>query len=151
MRKLILGAALAWGLAALVHETGRALAGYDARAESREEVDWWRPGMPRLAELDRCLALVRRRVPPGRVVAFASPADTPETPDHEFYTWRWAAYLLPRWEVAPLDDPQVGDVAGYLLTWRREIANPRLEPLAADREIPACRLYRVRWVRKAGP
>jgi hypothetical protein len=147
MRRLILGFALAWGIAALLHETGRALAGFDARAQNRDEVPYWRLGTPPVEELDRCLDLVRQRVPPGRVVAFASPADTPETVDHEFYRWRWAAYLLPDWDVAPLQDPQTAHTAEYLITWHRGIENPRLTLLAQHARVAGCRLYQVR---KAG-
>jgi hypothetical protein len=154
IRKLILGLALAWAIAALLLETGRALAGFDDRGQSRDEVPSWRFGTPQAEELDRCLALVRRRVPAGRIVVFASPAgasETPETPqtlDHEFFRWRWAAYLLPRWEVAPLKDPTIRATADYVITWRRDLAIPRLALVAADPDVPGCRLYRVR---KAGP
>ena len=147
IRKLILGFALAWAIAALLLETGRALAGFDDRGQSRDEVPYWRFGTPQVDELDRCLNLVRQRVPPGRVVVFASPADTPETPetpDHEFFRWRWAAYLLPRWEVAPLQDPTISRTAEYLITWRRDLEIPRLAFLAGDPGIPGCRLYQVR-------
>jgi len=146
MRKLILGFALAWGLLALLRETGHALAEVDAREQNRESVPYWRLGTPQVEELDRCLALVRQRVPPGRVVAFASPPDE-ATPGEqsEFFRWRWAAYLLPAHEVAPLQGPDTGRLAEYLVTYQRDFENPRLVLLA---ERPGCRLYQVR---KAAP
>src|SRR5437868_4157849 len=95
-RTLILGFALAWGVLAFLRETGRALAALDDQANGRAAVTDWRLGSPRVEALDRCLALVRERVPPGRVVAFASPADSRPFPNAGFFRWRWAAYLLPR-------------------------------------------------------
>jgi hypothetical protein len=141
MRKLILGCALAWGVLVFLRETGRALVAIDARAESRESVPYWRFGMPQVASLDRCLDLVRRQVPRGSVVAFASPPDTAAGDRSEFFRWRWAAYLLPRHEVAPLQGPDTGRLAEYLITYQRAIENPRLVAMA---ELPGCKLYRVR-------
>jgi hypothetical protein len=141
MRKLILGFALAWGVLALLRETGRALAGVDARGESRESVPYWRLGMPQVEALDRCLDLVRQRVPPGRVVVFASPPDPGPGDQAELFRWRWAAYLLPQYEVAPLQGPDTARLAEYLVTYQRDFENPRLEAMA---ELPGCRLYRVR-------
>jgi hypothetical protein len=143
-RKLILGLAVAWAALALLRETAGTLAGLDIRAKihpTPESIARWRLGTPPVARLDRCLDLVRQHVPPGRVVAFASPADTPGKKDGEFYRWRWAAYLLPEYDVAPLQGPDTGRLAQYLITWERTVANPRLEPLAAQ---PGCQLYRVR-------
>jgi hypothetical protein len=139
-RKLILGFVLAWGAFALLQETGRALAGVDARDRDRQAVPYWRLGTPQVARLDRCLDLVRRRVPSGSVVAFASPPDGAGEARHEFFRWRWAAYLLPEYEIAPLAGPDTGRLAEYLVTYHRDLDNPRLQPLAAA---PDCRLYRV--------
>jgi hypothetical protein len=141
MRKLILGFALAWGVLALLRETGHALAEVDARERNREPVPYWHLGTPQVADLDRCLALVRQRVPPGKVVVFASPPDETAGDQTEFFRWRWAAYLLPRHEVAPLSGPDTGRLAEYLITYQRDFENPRLEAMA---ELPGCRLYKVR-------
>jgi hypothetical protein len=145
MRKLILGFALAWGAFAFLRETGRVLAAVDGRAENRAAVPYWHLGTPQVERLDRCLALVRERVPPGRVVVFASPPDAEPGKLHEFFRWRWAAYLLPGYDVAPLEGPDTGRLAEYLVTYHRDIENPRLEEIA---ELPDCKLYRVR---KAAP
>ena len=141
MRKLILGIALAWGVLAFLRETGLALGEVDARAENRATVPYWRLGTPQVERLDRCLALVQERVSPGRVVVFASPPGTAEGDQSEFFRWRWAAYLLPQYEVAPLQGPDTGRLAEYLITYQRTIEHPRLEAMA---EIPDCQLYRVR-------
>jgi len=51
-------------------------------------------------------------------------------------------YLLPEDQVMPLADPRSATAAGYLLTVRRPIVHPRLEPLGL---LPGgARLYRVR-------
>jgi hypothetical protein len=144
MRKLILGFALAWGLFSLLRETGHALAEMDAREQNREAVPYWRLGTPQVEELDRCLALVRQRVPPGRVVVFASPPDETPGDQSEFFRWRWAAYLLPAHEVAPLQGPDTGRLAEYLVTYQHDFENPRLQPMAQLPEIPGCHLYKVR-------
>jgi hypothetical protein len=145
MRKLILGIALSWGVLAFLRETGLALGEVDARAENRSALPYWRLGTPQVEKLDRCLALVRERVPPGRVVVFASPPDTEPRTLHEFFRWRWAAFLLPQYDVAPLQGPDTGRLAEYLIAYQRTIENPRLEAMA---EVPGCQLYRVR---KAAP
>ena len=147
MRKLILGFALAWGVFALLRETGEALVEVDAREEDQAAVPFWRLGTPQVRRLDRCLELVRQRVPPGHVVVFASPEDARPGDQHEFFRWRWAAYLLPHHDVAPLKGPDTGRLAEYLITYDRDIDNPRLEPLSEATELPDCHLYAV----KRGP
>jgi hypothetical protein len=142
-RKLILGLALAWGIFSLLREVGHALAGLDSRAAFRGDVAYWQLGTPPVERLDRCLDLVRRHVPPGHVVAFASSADA--GPDAEFFRWRWAAYLLPRHDLAPLQGPDTERLAEYLLAYDRPLAIPRLLPLAGG---DGCRLY---WVQKGAP
>jgi hypothetical protein len=95
--------------------------------------------------LDRCLDLVRRHVPPDRLVVFASSPDAGDTgTGSEFYRWRWAAYLLPRYDLAPLRSPMPAEtvrLAEYLIAFERTLEIPRLEILE---ERPGCRLYRVR-------
>jgi hypothetical protein len=141
-RKLILGFVLAWGVLSLLRETGSALAGLDGRAELRDDVTGWQLGTPPVERLDRCLDLVRRHVPPDRLVVFASSADA--GPDGEFFRWRWAAYLLPRHDLAPLRSPMPAEtarLAEYVLAYERTLAIPRLEIVE---ERPGCRLYRVK-------
>lgn len=137
-RKTILGLALAWAALAFVAEMSRAVGEYDRR-ESRfvSRPEGWRPGMPQPARLERCLAGVRETVPPGSVVAFESPG--PE--GARFFAWRWAAYLLPEHDVAPLLDPRTADLAQYLVTYAIRVEDPRIELI---RRLPGCRLYRVR-------
>jgi hypothetical protein len=141
LRKVLLGFALAWGVFAFLRETGHTLSDLDNREETKDAVEDWRPGTPPVARLDRCLDLVRQRVPPGHVVVFASSADDVGGPESEFFRWRWAAYLLPQYDVAPLHGADTGKLAEYLITFDRPLDNPRLETLA---EIPGCRLSRVR-------
>jgi hypothetical protein len=148
MRKLILGFALAWGVFALLRETTEALVEVDARDEDQSSVPYWHLGTPQVKRLDRCLELVRQQVPPGHVVVFASPEDARTGDQHEFFRWRWAAYLLPQYDVAPLKGPDTGLLAEYLITYHRDIENPRLEPMA---ELPDCHLYRVRKVAPSSP
>lgn len=139
LRKLILGFVLAWGLLVMLREMSFALAQYDGRMSlSPREVSRWRHGTPPVERLDRCLAGVRERVPPGRVVVFVSPRGPHNA---EFFRWRWAAYLLPEHEVAPLRGPDTGTLAEYLVAYQRDFHHPRLELMA---QLPECRLYRVR-------
>jgi hypothetical protein len=144
-RKLILGFVLAWGILSLLRETGRALADLDGRAGFRGDVAYWQLGTPPVERLDRCLDLVRRHVPPDRLVVFASSPDAGDAgPGSEFYRWRWAAYLLPRYDLALLQSPMPAEtvrLAAYVLAYERTLEIPRLEVLA---ERPGCRLYRVR-------
>ena len=138
LRKTILGLALAGAALAFLAEMGRAVGEYDRR-ESRfvGRPEDWRSGMPQVARLERCLAGVRETVPAGSVVAFESPA-----PDGaRFFAWRWAAYLLPEYDVAPLLDSRTADAAQYLVTYAVRVEDPRIELI---RRLPGCRLYRVR-------
>jgi hypothetical protein len=139
-RKVLLGFALAWGVFAFLRETGHTLSDLDSREETQDVVADWRPGTPPVERLDRCLDLVRRRVPAGHVVVFASSTGSDNGPDGEFFRWRWAAYLLPQYDVAPLHGADTARLAEYLITFDRPLENPRLETLA---EIPGCRLSRV--------
>lgn len=138
LRKTILGLALAGAALAFVAEMSRAVGEYDRR-ESRfaGRPEDWRAGMPQVARLERCLAGVRETVPAGSVVAFDSPG-----PDGaRFFAWRWAAYLLPEHDVAPLLDTRTADAAQYLVTYAVRVEDPRIELI---RRLPGCRLYRVR-------
>jgi len=142
LRQLILGFALAWGVLSLLRETGSALADLDGRAERGGDVTSWQLGTPPVERLDRCLDLVRRHVPTDRLVVFASSPDA--GPESEFYRWRWAAYLLPRHDLALLQSPMPAETvrrAEYLLADERTLEIPRLEVLE---ERPGCRLYRVK-------
>jgi hypothetical protein len=137
LRKTILGFALAWAGLAFLGEMSRAVGEYDRR-ESRiaGRPEEWRPGMPQPARLERCLAKVREIVPPGSVVAFEAPG--PE--GARFFAWRWASYLLPEHDVAPLSDAQTDDLAQYFVTYAVRVEDPRIELI---RRLPGCRLYRV--------
>ena len=139
LRKLILGFVLAWGLLVMLREMSFALAQYDGRTSLNPRATIrWRYGTPPVERLERCLAGGRKLVPPGRVIVFVSPAG-PQNAD--FYRWRWAAYLLPEHEVAPLRDSETGRLAEYLVAYQQDFQHPRLEAMA---QLPGCRLYRVR-------
>lgn len=137
-RKLILGFALCWAGWAFLAEVNEALGGWDARREWSLPPTSWRPGMPQPERLERCLAEVRRRVPPGRVLVFDSP---PGPHGADFYRWRWAVYLLPAHDVIQPSQRDAARLAQYLVTYGTRFENPRLELIARP---PGCRLYRVR-------
>lgn len=102
LKRLTLGLLLAWAGAGFLLEMNGALAGWDGRAERTEPPWLWRPGMPQTAELERCLAVARREIPTGTVVAFSS---LDEPPGAAFYRWRWAAYLMPAHVVVQDGEP----------------------------------------------
>lgn len=102
LKRLALGLLVAWAAAGFLAEVNRALTGWDARAEITEPPWLWRPGLAQPAELERCLASLRQEIPPGTVVAFASPD---EPPGAAFYRWRWAAYFLPAQDVVREGEP----------------------------------------------
>src|SRR5947199_9197256 len=118
-RKLILGFALAWALLALLEETSRAFTAWDERGQQApNRPARWRFDTKPVADLAACVALVRERVPPGKVVVFVSPQEggvggrgggspvASNLEDAEFFRWRWAAFLLPEYEVAPIRHPR---------------------------------------------
>ena len=136
-RRLLLATALAWALAALLGEMRAAFEELDQRAVPGTANRRWQFGTPRVERLAAAADEVRRRIPPGSTLAFASPDD-----GADFDRFRWLAYLLPEDQVMPLADPRSATAAGYLLTVRRPIVHPRLEPLGL---LPGgARLYRVR-------
>lgn len=137
LRKTILGLALAGAALGFLAEMSEAVGEYDRRESRYVRPEDWRAGSPQVARLERCLSGVREAVPAGSVVAFESPG--PE--GARFFTWRWAAYLLPEHDVAPLLDPRAVDAARYLVTYAVRVEDPRIELI---RRLPGCRLYRVR-------
>lgn len=140
MRRLILGIALLWGGIGLLTEMSRALAEHDRReswAVGRPE--YWRLGTPEPARLERCIAEVAKVVPAGSTIAFASAG-----PDRSsrFFEWRWAAYLLPAYDVAPWEDLPPGWPAPYVVAWGGvRVRDPKLERVRIS---PECKVYRVR-------
>jgi hypothetical protein len=139
MRRLILGCALLWGGLGLLVEMSRAVAEHDRR-ESRlvGEPELWRLGTPEPDRFERCLAGVRQVLPAGDTIAFASGFPDPSS---RFFAWRWAAYLLPDYDVAPWEDlPKDWRVAA-VAAWGVRLGDPRYEPV---RRSPGCTIYRVR-------
>lgn len=139
MRRLMLGTALLWAGLGLLTEMSRAVAGFDGR-------DRWLPGRPELwrldtpepAGLERCLAGVREVVPPGSTIAFASAGPDPGA---RFFEWRWAAWLLPAYDVAPWEDVPRAWPFPYAVAWGTRIEDARYEVI---RHSPGCEIYRVR-------
>lgn len=138
LRRLPLAVALAWALAVLLGEMRAALEGLDQRALPGTNNRRWQFGTPRVERMAAAADEVRRRIPPGSILAFASPDD-----GADFDRFRWTAYLLPEDQVMPLADPRSATAASYLLTVRRPpMVHPRLEPQGV---LPGgARLYRVR-------
>jgi hypothetical protein len=143
LRKPILGLLLLWCAVSFLAEMNDALEGWDLRATSSRGPHTWRFGNPQLERLIACLDDVRERVPPGSVIAFASPAgqarDRAER--NAFFRARWAASFLPAHEVLPIDDPSAARVAEYVIDYRAGLDLPRLEPVA---QLRGCRLFKVR-------
>lgn len=144
LRKPILGLLLLWCAAAFLSEMNDALEGWDRRAHAPRGPHTWRFGNPQLERLIACLDDVRERVPPGSVIAFASPAGREEgegTERNAFFRARWAASFLPAHEVLPIDDPSAPQAAEYVIDYRAGLDLPRLEPVA---QLRGCRLLKVR-------
>jgi hypothetical protein len=138
LRRSLLGLLVLWAAVALLAEVRGALTSWDARAEWRGPADRWRFGTPQVTRLERCLAPVRRLVPAGSIVAFATP-DEPRL--NAFFATRWAAYLMPAHHVLVREDPAAGVMAGYVVAYGVPLQDPRTELV---RQLPGCRLYRVR-------
>lgn len=137
LKRLALGLLTGWAAYGFLYEMNAAVASWDDR--SRGIGRWaWRLGAPEPSRLARCLNRARKVMPPGSAVAFTSP-DQP--PGMEFQRWRWAAYLLPAYDVLPLGDPAAPALAEYAIAWQSKIDHPRAEPL---RHLPGCWLYRVK-------
>lgn len=140
MRRLILGIALLWGGLGLLTEMSRALAGHDRRESwLAERPEYWRLGTPEPARLERCLVRVSKVVPAGSTIAFASADPDPST---RFFEWRWAAWLLPAYDVAPWPDLPPDRPAPTVVAWGGvQVPDPQRERV---RLAPKCEIYRVR-------
>lgn len=137
-RRLILVLFLAWSAFAFLAEFADTFAGWDRRESERSDPIRWRFGVRQVGILEQCLAEARQEIPKGSVVAFASPQG-PAAAD--FYRWRWAAYLLPEYDVLAISDPKAGELAQYLIAHRQPIDHPRAEKI---RQLTGCVLYRVK-------
>ena len=138
LKRLILALLVAWAATGFLFEVNAALAGYDEREQAAASPLLWRPGMPEISRLERCLAPARRAIPPGTTaVIFASPD---EPPGAASIRWRWAAYLMPAHDMVPAD-PVAAQLAGYAIACGAKLKDPRFVPL---RDLPGGRLYRVR-------
>jgi hypothetical protein len=138
LKQLFLALLVAWAGTGFLFELNGAVTGYDGRETASASPPLWRPGMPEIVRLERCVAAARRTIAPGAAVAFASP-DSPHGADS--LRWRWAAYWLPANDVIPANDPAAARLAQYALVCGARLADPRLAPL---RDLPGGRLYRVR-------
>ncbi|MFL6231724.1 MAG: hypothetical protein ACJ76N_01180 [Thermoanaerobaculia bacterium] len=137
LKRLILGGLTAWAACAFLAELNHLAADWDDR-KNLAGVWGWRFETPETEALGRSLDMARRAIPPGSVVAFATPSDLPEV---QFREWRWTAYLLPDCEVLPVSDPAVGGLAQYAIAYRTEIHHPRAETVL---RLPDGWLYRVK-------
>ncbi len=138
LKRFLLGLLVLWSGVSLLAEARRAVTSWDARAGWEIRPADWRLGSPPVARLEACLAAARRRVPPGSNVAFASPAEPPDT---ALYSVRWAAYLMPAWNVFGSDDPAGAGAAEYVLSWHQPVSG--LAGIGAGRQLPGCVLYKA--------
>ncbi|HEX3130301.1 MAG TPA: hypothetical protein VH394_23395 [Thermoanaerobaculia bacterium] len=140
-RRLILALFLAWSALAFLVELSDTFTAFDRRETERADPIRWRFGVKQVEVLEQCLAEARQEIPPGSVVAFASPPSADTAAAAEFYRWRWAAYLLPEDDVLAISDPKAGELARYLIAHRQPIDLPRAEKV---RQLTGCVLYRIR-------
>jgi len=138
LKRFFLALLAAWAGAGFLFELNRAVTGYDERDTAAASPLLWRPGLPEIVRLERCVAAAGRTIAPGTAVAFASP-DVP--PGAASIRCRWAAYWLPADDVIPVSDPAAARLAEYALACGTRLEDPRLTPL---RELPGGWLYRVR-------
>lgn len=143
LRKAIPGLLLLWCVLSFFAEMGKALGAWDRREQQARGPRAWRYGNPQLERLITCLDDVRGRIPPGSVVAFASPAGTGTegAERNAFFRSRWAAYLLPEHEILSIDDPSAPLLAEYAIDYRAGLDLPELELVA---QLRGCRLLKVR-------
>jgi hypothetical protein len=141
LRKAILGLLLVWCVLSFSAEMGKALEEWDGRAHAPRGPLTWRFGNPQLERLIACVDDVRARVPPGSVIAFASPAGQEPAQRNAFFRTRWAAYFLPEHDILPFDDPAAPHLAGYVIDYRSGLDLPQLELVA---QLRGCRLLQVR-------
>jgi hypothetical protein len=139
-RRLILVFFLAWSAFAFLAELQDTFAGWDRRENERSDPIRWRFGVRQVGILEQCLAEARREIPPGSVVAFASPPSPDAAAAADFYRWRWAAYFLPDYDVLSVSDPKAAELARYVIAHRQPIDSPRIEVV---RQLTGCVLYRV--------
>lgn len=136
IRKLLLGFVLAWAAYALLMEVQGAVAGFDLRERASPGAGGWRFGIPQVVRLTRFLDAARPLLPPGGRVAFASP---PASQEETFFRDRWAAYLLPKVDLVPWEDP-AGPGSSHLLSYSYRQTDPRLRLV---RRLPGGFLYEV--------
>jgi len=136
-RRLVLGLLAAWATVGFVEEMQRAVGGYDERERSRADPWAWHYGSAPEVQLERCVAPARRLIPAHSAVAFASAA---LPPGNAVYRRMWAAFLLPAYDVLPVDDPAAPLLADYVIDCGAEMRHPWLVPL---RDLPGGRLFRV--------
>jgi hypothetical protein len=141
LRKAIPALLLVWCTLSFSAEMGKALGEWDQRAQSPRGPRLWRPDNPQLERLIACLDDVHPRVPPGSVIAFASPEGQEPRQRNAFFRSRWAAYLLPEHDVLSIDDPSAPLLADYVIDYRAGLALPQLELVA---QLRGCRLLKVR-------
>ncbi|HBL28816.1 MAG TPA: hypothetical protein DD490_18435 [Acidobacteria bacterium] len=139
-RKTIPGLLLLWCALSFALEMARALEGWDRRGITPRSPSTWRFGSPQLERLATCLGEVRRRVPPGRTIAYAAPVRPGAEKNDVFFRALWAAYLLPGDDVLPIQDPAAAQVAQYVVDDRAGLDLARLELVA---QLTGCRLFRV--------
>ena len=77
----------------------------------------------------------------GQLAPDESPVQADASAGGDFYRWRWAAYLLPEYDVLAISDPKAGELARYLIAHRQPIDHPRAEKI---RQLTGCVLYRVK-------
>jgi hypothetical protein len=136
LKRLALGLLVAWAGFGFLQAVNDAAAGYDERAPQRGP--WaWRFGTAETGDLTHCLATARWAMRPGSVVAFTS--DDP--PEIRFARWRWAAYLLPDYDVIPVNEPAAAALAEYAIAYQTRIDDPRAVLM---RPLPSGWLYRVK-------
>lgn len=138
LHKAIPGLLLLWCVLSFAAEMGKALGEWDQRTTVPRGPHHWRFGHPQVDRLAACLDGVRARVPPGRVIVFASPE---EMERNSFFRTLWAAYFLPEHEILPIDDPSAPHLAEYVIDYRAGLDMPELELLA---RLHGCRLFKVR-------
>src|SRR5436305_3384240 len=141
LRRFLLGLLVLWSGVSLLAEARRAVTGWDARAEWRSGPDNWRFGTPQVAGLETCFAAARRLVPPGSIVAYATP---PEPPEAALLPVRWAAYLMPAQDLVARDDATAA-AAQYVVAWGAPLRDPGITQL---RQLPGCVLYRINQVNR---
>jgi len=122
---------LLWAGAAFAWEGWAALTDWRRRGRFAATSFYWRFEVAETMALERCLGRAAQLMPVGCAVAVYDPTQ-------DFFRWRWAAYLLPAYDVVISRDAERAGASFYVSLDQQP---PRGQLLMTR---PGCQVYRLR-------